>query len=144
MKSQNQETAMKLVAMMAVAAGCLLSLAGCENTGGKLAVSGSVSLKGEPLNKGTITFLLPEEKTPTAEALIENGKYSLPAVSGLLPGKYRVRISAIEEFVITPEDYAAGKQPPPNRERVPPKYNTDSQEMVEVTKEKNQFDFQIE
>jgi hypothetical protein len=144
MNLPNQEMTMKLWAMMAVAAGCLLSVAGCENTGGKSAVSGSVSLKGEPLNKGTITFLLPEAKTPTAEALIENGKYALPAVSGLLPGKYRVRISAIEEFPITPEEYAAGKQPPPNRERIPAKYNTDSQEMVEVVKGKNQFDFQIE
>lgn len=135
---------MRLPGIVGLVAVTLLSLAGCENTGGKSAVSGSVSLKGEPLNKGTITFLLPEAKTPTAEALIENGKYALPAVSGLLPGKYRVKISAIEEFVITPEDYAAGKQPPPNRERIPAKYNTDSQEMVEVVKGKNQFDFQIE
>lgn len=134
---------MKFWAMVVLAA-CLLSTAGCENTGGKLAVSGTVSLQGEPLSKGTITFLLPDAQTPTAEALIENGKYSLPAVSGLLPGKYRVRISAIEEFPITPEEYAAGKQPPPNRERIPAKYNTDSQEMVEVAKGQSQFDFKIE
>lgn len=136
---------MKLLALVSLIVVSLFSMTGCENTGGKLGVSGSVSLKGEPLNKGTITFLLPEAATPTAEALIEDGKYSIPAVNGLLPGKYRVRISAIEEFPITPEEYAAGKQPPPNRERIPAKYNTESQEIVEVeAKGKNQFDFTIE
>ncbi len=134
---------MKLWAMMVVTMAGLL-LAGCENTGGKIGVSGNVSLKGAPLDKGTITFLVPEEQTPTAATSIENGKYAIPAVSGLLPGKYRVRISAIEEFPISPEEYAAGKQPPLNRERVPAKYNTDSQEIVEVTKGKNQFDFNLE
>lgn len=122
----------------------LFTAVGCENTSGKVTVSGSVLLGGTPLDKGTITFLAPEGQTPTAATPIENGKFKLPAVSGLLPGKYRVRISAIEEFDITPEEYAAGKKAPPNRERVPAKYNTESQEMIDVdAKGKNQFDFDL-
>ena len=56
-----------------------------------------------------------------------------------------MRISALEEFEITPAEYAAGKTAPPPRERIPDKYNTVSQETAEVTAAgPNKFDFQIE
>lgn len=128
-----------------VASLAVVTFTGCENTGGKVAVSGAVTLQGQPVEKGTIDFLLPEATQSTAQASIEKGQYSLPALQGLLPGKYRVKISAIEAFDITPEEYAAGKQAPPPKERIPAKYNTASQEMVDVQKAgPNRFDFQIE
>ena len=123
----------------------VLSFAGCENTGGKVAVSGTVTLQGQLVDKGTIDFLLPEATQSTAQASIEKGQYSLPAMQGLLPGKYRVKISAIEAFDITPEEYAKGKKAPPPKELIPAKYNTQSQEIVEVQKAgPNRFDFKIE
>lgn len=125
---------------------CLLICAGCENTGGKRAVSGSVTLQGQPLDKATISFSkLPEVQRAEGTALIKTGKYSLPANQGLLPGTYLVRISALEEFNITPEEYAAGKTAPPPKERVPAKYNTASEQQVEVKDSgPNQFDFNID
>jgi hypothetical protein len=123
----------------------VLGLVGCENTGGKVAVSGTVSLNGLPVEKGTIDFLLPEATQSTAQALIDRGRYSLPAMQGLLPGKYRVKISSVESFDITPEEYAAGKKAPPPKERIPARYNSESQEFVEVKESgSNRFDFNIE
>lgn len=123
----------------------VLCLTGCEDTGGKVGISGAVTLQGQPLDKGTIDFFEPEAMQRTAGAPIENGKYSLPAMKGLLPGKYRVKISAIEAFDISPAEYAAGKKAPPPKERIPAKYNVQSQEFIEVQKAgKNQFDFPIE
>ena len=63
----------------------------------------------------------------------------------MLPGKYVVRIRSTEEFRITPEEYAAGKTAPPARERIPKKYNEESQETVEVqASATNAFNFKIE
>lgn len=122
-----------------------LLIVGCDNTGGKKAVSGTVTLKGAPLDQGMITFLLPEGQTPEASISIKDGKFSIPALNGLLPGKYRVRINSQEEFNITPEELTAGKTAPPNRERIPAKFNTMSQEIVEVSNDKpNVYEFKIE
>jgi hypothetical protein len=136
---------MRIDSELCLVVGCLLAFVGCENTGGKVGVSGSVTLQGAPLDKGTIDFFVPEATRSTAQASIENGSYSLPAVQGLLPGKYLVKISAIEAFDITPEEYAAGKKAPPPKERIPAKYNTESQQIIDVQKSgANRFDFQIE
>ncbi len=122
-------------------------LLGCgAGKGGKKAISGTVTLKGQPLDHGTITFLaLPDSQTHAAAALIQQGSYAIPAEQGLPAGAYRVKLSAIEEFDISPAEYAAGKTPPPPKERIPAKYNAASQELVEVLEAgANKFDFQIE
>ena len=123
-----------------------LFLTGCDNHGGKKGVSGSITLHGQPLDKATINFLeMPDGKKIVVGALISNGNYSIPAAQGLMPGSYRVQISAIEEFPITPDELAKGKTAPPAKERVPAKYNTASQENVEVKASgSNKFDFTIE
>ncbi len=129
-----------------LAACCLLLLCGCEGSDGKRAVSGTVTLQGQPLDTGTITFLkLPEAQTPAGAALITQGKYDLPATQGLLPGNYRVKVNAIPEYHITPEEYAAGKTAPARVDRIPAKYNTASEETVEVKESgANKFDIMIE
>ncbi|WP_254513672.1 hypothetical protein [Anatilimnocola floriformis] len=121
-------------------------LAGCDNNGGRRAVSGSITLNGKSLDKATIDFLeLPDAKVKAAGALVTNGSYSIPAAQGLMPGSYRVQINAMEEFPITPDELAAGKTAPPAKNRVPPKYNTASEQTVEVKASgANRFDFNIE
>jgi hypothetical protein len=130
---------------LCVAAILVLGFAGCENTGGKVSVSGDVRLQGRPVEKGTIEFFVPEAAQPAATASVEKGKYSLPAMQGLLPGKYLVKINAWEAFEITPEEYAKGKKAPPPKNLIPAKYNNESKEIVEVQKAgANRFDFKIE
>jgi hypothetical protein len=119
---------------------------GCgADANGKRAVSGTVTLNGAALDTGTITFLkLPEAATPEAACLITNGTYSIPAEQGLPVGNYQVKISSPEQFVITPEDYAAGKTAPPARERIPPNYNSQTTQTVEVKESgSTQFNFDI-
>src|SRR6478752_9738183 len=123
----------------------LLLAAGCGTSGRLCAVQGHVSLAGMPLEQGTVTFYLaaPESQVPAGGALIQDGKFAIAAVQGLEPGKYKVAISAMEGASISPADYAAGKSPvAAPKERVPAKYNSQSQLVVELQAGKtNQMDF---
>jgi hypothetical protein len=120
-------------------------LAGCGgNAGGKLAVSGAVSIKGQPIDEGTINFS-PKDNGPGsfAGALIKYGKYSIPAEQGLLPGAYAVRISAPEKQAAKVEE-APGQAGPVAKDRVPPQYNVNSKLEFEVKAgANNQFNFDV-
>jgi hypothetical protein len=137
----------------AVAVSCIgLVLApGCEQGGadGRLAVSGTVTFEGAPLDQGSIEFTSTGEGPAVfTGAMIENGKYSVPAGQGLPPGTYLVKISSAAEDPSAPapempgmpEEGAEGAQ-----ERIPAEYNTESTQEVTVTADgENKFDFNIQ
>ncbi len=59
----------------------------------RAAVSGTVTVNGEPLSWGTITFLSKKGKhAPVGWGRIRHGKYSIPAASGAVTGENRVVI----------------------------------------------------
>jgi len=76
----------------------LLAVAGCGDDSGiarRYAVSGKVSYKGQPVEKGTIVFEPSDfAKGRIASAPIENGYYTLSTTGsskdGALPGDYKV------------------------------------------------------
>ncbi len=72
----------------------LPSLTGCGSSS-RNALQGSVTLDGEPVKTGTISFL-PAAGTSgnSSGGEIKDGKYSIPAEVGLQPGEYRVTINA--------------------------------------------------
>ncbi len=72
----------------------VVALSGCGGGSG-VAVSGKVSLDGQPVKDGTIQFV-PVDGTqgPSAGGTIKDGSYSIPADGGPLPGKHRVEISS--------------------------------------------------
>src|SRR5690348_8076760 len=75
----------------------LLSVAviGCgPNYGGRQEVKGTIKLKGQPLNQAVIDFTPLESQPTKMGALITDGSYIIPRASGLMPGKYRVMITA--------------------------------------------------
>ncbi|MCI0358386.1 MAG: hypothetical protein L0211_07885 [Planctomycetaceae bacterium] len=122
----------------------ICALVGCgEETGGKLAVSGLIKLKGQPLDAGSIQF---ESKPPAPSCFtggeIKDGKYAIPPGQGLLPGTYTVRISA-------PENVAAPSEPggeiaPPVKDRVPPEYNVNTTLTFEAKSgTSNTYDFEV-
>ena len=82
-----------------------LGSSGCGESPDKLpreAVSGSVTLEGQPLVKGTIVFAPTTDKiATTATAGIIEGKYSIPRGEGLVPGTYKVAISSFNEIAET-------------------------------------------
>jgi hypothetical protein len=77
-----------------VAALLVVFAAGCGRSS-RIAVKGTVSVNGQPLETGDISFspVMPSGG-PTAGAAIARGAYNIPAEQGLLPGDYKVQIHA--------------------------------------------------
>ncbi len=87
---------------VALSASIALLLASCggdgEAFGKRYPVSGKVTYNGQPLEKGSISFV--PEKGAGATGPIEKGDYTLSTggdQDGALPGKYKVTITAKED-----------------------------------------------
>jgi hypothetical protein len=134
----NTATLFLMIAMAAV--GC-----GGGPPSGRLAVSGEVLLDGQPLDQGAVQFQ-PEGTTSKLNAggVITNGKYRIDTEHGLPPGKYKVSITSVPKDTRSAQEIMDKPGAPPT-ERIAAKYNTESSEIVEVSKTgKNQFDFKVE
>jgi hypothetical protein len=130
---------------------------GCSGTGDDLpreAISGTVTLDGQPLSAGTIQFTPSGGGTTTGSAVsggspINAGKFSIDREVGLTPGKYRVTVNAAGAKGTSP----AGQPPEPGRpnraerptELIPAKYNAESTLSADVTKGgPNAFKFDLQ
>jgi hypothetical protein len=123
----------------------LLTGCGGGSVDGRYGLSGKVTLKGQPLAKGTIEFSAGQGGGPLTGGTIENGQYTIAADSGLKPGTYTVRISSIDE--------AGGGGPPAapgpesatqvGKELIPAEFNVNSSKTIEVKTSGNTFDFAV-
>lgn len=142
-----------LLVLLALAPGC-----GGNNPLGRQAVSGSITLDGAPLDQGSIQFSPHQRSGVSGGAVITAGAYQIAADKGLPPGQYLVRIfspvDAQEPAAEEPETMVPGptaapssrgpRQPPPGTERIPPEFNIESTQVVEVRDGgDNAFDFDI-
>ncbi len=128
----------------------LMAIAGCS--GGdkydRLPFSGTVTLDGQPLESGYIIFV-PKSGQPTqSTGMINGGKFEVPKQAGTVAGKYSVAIfsgadsSANSAAAGTPEAELAAKKS--KGERVPRKYNVESELTVEIEPGKaNVFPFDL-
>jgi hypothetical protein len=132
-----------------LAAGFLGS--GCMGGGDDLprvAVSGTVTFDGKPLEKGTIRFL-PSAKGKQGVALegggmIESGKFSIPRDQGLVPGTYQVAIFSGGSGKGRGANGPETGGPAPSKELIPAKYNAKSELPAEVKQEgSNDFNFEL-
>lgn len=112
---------------------------------GRAAVSGDVTLDGQPLPDGMIEFM-PEGKGrgPRAMAAIKDGKYTLDEKHGPVAGPMRVEITVTHDDGEMP----ATDQPRKGfaKEALPPRYNERSELRAVVKNEnegKNIFDFAL-
>lgn len=127
----------------------LASIGGCGGEAPRLPVEGAVTLDGQPLTKGQITFIPASgAKGPTAGAPVVEGRYAIAADRGPMAGTFRVEITATAPTsrkkrsmnvatgqMETVADYES---------IVPPQYNVDSDLTREVkAKEPNQLDFAL-
>ena len=125
--------------------------AGCsDSSDGRVAVSGAVKLKGQPIKDGAIVLFEPLDKQDTAgNATVAGGAYAIPKASGLKPGKYRVRVTAGDgKTAVNPVDPDSPPGPGGtniiSKELVPRDWNVASNQEVTVTKDgPNKFDFDI-
>ncbi|RIK77039.1 MAG: hypothetical protein DCC67_13160 [Planctomycetota bacterium] len=133
------------------AAPCILAAwvfacCGCGGTG-TVAVSGTVTLDGAPLATGEIEFT-PTEETggPAAGAVIEGGRYEVPAVAqGLrIGGVYKVRIISLAgrgNFAKDPN--APGGQREALENIIPARYNENTELQITVSGDSSVHDFAL-
>ncbi len=127
---------------LAVLAGFILGAGGCGPRSNRRQISGTVTLDGQPVDRGNIEFAPISAEQPSASgAMVIAGKYTIPPRSGLAPGKYTVRIYWP---VPLPADQSPNAPRVVPRERVPAKYNVRSELTVEVRPgQPNTFNFDL-
>jgi hypothetical protein len=130
--------------------GLALSIA-CAGCGGgdelpRQAVSGTVTLDGQPLAQGVIQFRPSSSQEPVpAGAEIKDGTFTIPRDQGPTPGNYRVFInSSGETKPLTPAETSGEKMPGIMPDLIPAKYNSKSTLTAKVEADKtNTFDFPL-
>ena len=132
----------------AVFAVLLVALAGCGRRSDRLAVSGDVTLDGAPLDQGSIRLTSTGSgKLFASGAMIHEGKFHVPQDKGLPPGTFRVEISSPDTaapLVVYKGAPGEPTLPPTAPERIPPEFNSNSKQTVELTTGgDNHFKFDI-
>lgn len=118
--------------LLTVAFGSAL-LSGCGGPDSdRVEIEGTVTLNKTPLEKGRVAFRpQPGTASPSAGAKITGGEFSVAPEGGLLPGKFRVEITASrptgEKFRTRFSEQMVARQ----EQYIPDKYNTKTQ--LEIT-----------
>ena len=137
-----------MVPSLAVAV-CLGAAWGCGSAGDEgfpvtFPVQGKVTLKGQPLPKGSISFI-PSEGRPSTAIIQPDGSYVLSTFKekdGAVPGRYRVTVTATDA---DPMQMPRPGGPAP-KSLVPKKYNRPETSRLEavVDKKSNEFPFDLQ
>ncbi len=106
-------------------------LVGCAGSDGlpREAVSGTVTLDGQPLPDGAIQMIPVDKKDGIAAgAIIKDGKYEIEREKGLVPGQYRVVINSGQAPAAAPADGPPGPVVASDtpKELIPSQYNLES------------------
>lgn len=131
------------------AAGLLACLAGgCGSAEGPArgSVSGKVTLDGDPIEHGSISFHpVGQTRGMVAGGAIEQGRYSIPAAQGPAVGQNRVEIHASRKTgKKVPDPYGEpGQTMEQSVEAVPQQYNAQSTLVREVKPGNNPLDFDL-
>ncbi len=142
------------VGTLAVVAVALVLSTGCGGGASydgaeRAAVSGSVTLDGNPLPYGSILFLGQGEKRMSS-GIIQNGSYAITEAQGPNLGEYTVQISGSAEAppdaVDSDEEDEDENAPDPDEadtgpEIVPAQYNSNSTLKATITAGENKHDF---
>jgi len=77
-----------------------LAATGCGSSGPTMGrVSGTVTYKGKPIDKGTVTFISTDGERPNATGSINDGSYTLQTTEpgdGAVAGEYKIAVSDID------------------------------------------------
>jgi hypothetical protein len=140
-------------ARLAVYTGLVLcgALAGCGGPGDELpreAISGKVSLDGQPLATGVIQFRPTSSEPVPAGAHIKDGAFSIPRNEGLTPGNYKVVINAAGDAKALSSAESSGEKAIKRGglapELIPAQYNSNSTLTAKVEAGKdNTFEFAL-
>jgi hypothetical protein len=119
--------------------GCLLALAGCGDSAGSQ-VSGTVTVDGNPVEKGRIRFFPVDGKSQPAGGEIKGGAYSVKVPAG----EMTVQIS-VPKVIGKKKLYDApgAREIDIHGELLPPKYNEESQLKFDVQPGRNEKDWPL-
>jgi len=124
----------------------LAGIAGCGRSD-RAAVSGKITLDGQPVEDGTISFVPSgRSSNKAAQGKVQGGSYAIPVKEGLSGGPYRIEIHSNRK---TGKKIKAVPPAPPDswieevREAIPARYNIDSGLKAELKAGSNQFDFEL-
>lgn len=127
---------------------CLcVALAGCENRlyegAQRIPLAGKVTVDGQPLDVGTISFipLTPEQRVSGGSIL--DGAYSVTEEMGANTGAYRVEIHWHKKTGKKYRDGDSGEMYDERKEGLGPRYHSQSELKAEVTPEQTTFDFDL-
>jgi len=119
----------------------LVLLIGCGGSGGRKPITGMITFQKQPLDQGRIEFHPDGGEATMAGAVIEKGKYEIPAGKGLMPGTYKV---AIYSSTAAPSTDQLPGEPPVYKERIPAKYNEATTLKAEIKDGgPSQFNFEL-
>lgn len=110
-------------------------ITGCgKSTDGRVAVSGEVTLDGQPLDRGSIEFHPKAAGGTMTGGTIENGTFTIAAEQGPKPGSYEVRVFAASGGAAADPNEPPGpeSQAKPATERIPARFNVKSELTAEV------------
>ena len=135
------------VALLLALAAVLLA-GGCrDDPMGLQAVSGTVTLKGKPVDSGLLEFRpMANSATYTRSgAVIADGKFEIPKEKGLVPGKYKVSISAPDKHhKLGGEELPGPTSSRTSKDLIPPDYNLKTKLEVEIRNDHpNTFKFDV-
>jgi hypothetical protein len=136
----NHATRLMALASLAAILGC-----GDSDASSRAAVQGSVTLDGQPIAEGSITFF-PTGTTagPSAGGTIENGRYSIPRANGVVVGQNRVEITGNRKTGTKTRDPSNPKREIDQSEQfVPEKFNRKSELVKTVGQGANSIDFEL-
>lgn len=128
---------------MLLTASVVLLTAGCSNDP-RLAVSGTVTFKGAPLDQGRIEFHPAGNTGTMSGATIENGSFTIPRDKGLAPNTYDVRIFSYDVRGAKAPSDVPGEPGEGFKERIARKYNLDSKLTAEVKPGSTVFQFSVD
>jgi|SoiMethySBSTD1v2_1073268.scaffolds.fasta_scaffold1481692_2 hypothetical protein len=122
-------------------------LTGCGNseyTGQqRFPLSGKVTVDGQPMEFGVISFLPQGEGGRVSGSPIKNGAYSIDEAMGPTAGKYRVEIRWNKPTGRRVKDAYGEEIMDEYKEGLPAKYHTSSELAADVSSKQTTFDFDL-
>jgi hypothetical protein len=106
-------------------------------------LSGTVSVDGEPMEAGAISFIPGETDQRVSGGPITGGVYSVEEAFGANGGPYRVEIHWYRKTGRMLRNPDTGELYEERSEGLPDKYHKDSELTVDVSPDKTKFDFDL-
>jgi hypothetical protein len=117
------------------------ALCGCGGDVQKAKIHGKVTLDGQAVPTGSISFIPADGKTPTAGGVIKDGVYTAEVPLGSVRVEIHYpKVVGKRKLYDTPDSPTTDV----TQEQIPPKYNTQSQLTEDITAQRSEINFDLQ